>query len=62
MALTLPSLPCSYGGGSFSFSSLIRTVTRRFSTEYELQQVRTRPPPWHSSCSPLRLVGGGGGQ
>ncbi|XP_058521574.1 aminopeptidase N isoform X1 [Ochotona princeps] len=28
-----------YGGGSFSFSSLIRTVTRRFSTEYELQQL-----------------------
>lgn len=28
-----------YGGGSFSFSSLIRGVTRRFSTEFELQQL-----------------------
>ncbi|XP_023581504.1 aminopeptidase N [Trichechus manatus latirostris] len=28
-----------YGGGSFSFSNLIQTVTRRFSTEYELQQL-----------------------
>ncbi|XP_003921666.1 aminopeptidase N [Saimiri boliviensis] len=28
-----------YGGGSFSFSNLIQGVTRRFSTEYELQQL-----------------------
>ncbi|XP_016007055.1 aminopeptidase N [Rousettus aegyptiacus] len=28
-----------YGGGSFSFSNLIRGVTRRFSTEFELQQL-----------------------
>ncbi|XP_066886007.1 aminopeptidase N isoform X2 [Kogia breviceps] len=28
-----------YGGGSFSFSSLIQAVTRRFSTEFELQQL-----------------------
>ncbi|XP_061855431.1 aminopeptidase N [Colius striatus] len=28
-----------YGGGSFSFSSLISAVTRRFSTEFELQQL-----------------------
>ncbi|XP_012861931.1 aminopeptidase N [Echinops telfairi] len=28
-----------YGGGSFSFSNLIEAVTRRFSTEYELQQL-----------------------
>ena len=28
-----------YGGGSFSFSSLIQRVTRRFSTEFELQQL-----------------------
>ncbi|XP_062947896.1 aminopeptidase N [Cynocephalus volans] len=28
-----------YGGGSFSFSSLIQRVTQRFSTEYELQQL-----------------------
>nr|XP_020036768.1 aminopeptidase N isoform X2 [Castor canadensis] len=28
-----------YGGGSFSFSNLIQAVTRRFSTEYELQQL-----------------------
>ncbi|NXJ95288.1 AMPN Aminopeptidase, partial [Corythaixoides concolor] len=28
-----------YGGGSFSFSSLILAVTRRFSTEFELQQL-----------------------
>ncbi|XP_008508865.2 aminopeptidase N [Equus przewalskii] len=28
-----------YGGGSFSFSNLIRGVTRRFSTEYELKQL-----------------------
>lgn len=34
------SPPHSYGGGSFSFSNLIQAVTRRFSTEYELQQVR----------------------
>lgn len=39
------SLPCSYGGGSFSFSNLIRGVTRRFSTEYELKQVRS-PGLW----------------
>uniref|UniRef100_UPI0037E9A504 aminopeptidase N-like isoform X2 n=1 Tax=Semicossyphus pulcher TaxID=241346 RepID=UPI0037E9A504 len=29
-----------YGGGSFSFSNLINGVTERFSTEYELQQLR----------------------
>ena len=29
-----------YGGGSFSFSNLIAGVTKRFSTEFELQQVR----------------------
>ncbi|XP_076964468.1 aminopeptidase N-like [Callospermophilus lateralis] len=28
-----------YGGGSFSFSNLIQAMTRRFSTEYELQQL-----------------------
>ncbi|XP_069909348.1 aminopeptidase N isoform X1 [Oryctolagus cuniculus] len=28
-----------FGGGSFSFANLIRAVTRRFSTEYELQQL-----------------------
>ncbi|NWX29986.1 AMPN Aminopeptidase, partial [Notiomystis cincta] len=28
-----------YGGGSFSFSRLISSVTRRFSTEFELQQL-----------------------
>ena len=28
-----------YGGGSFSFSNLIKGVTRRFSTEFELQQL-----------------------
>nr|XP_019574804.1 PREDICTED: aminopeptidase N [Rhinolophus sinicus]XP_019574806.1 PREDICTED: aminopeptidase N [Rhinolophus sinicus] len=28
-----------YGGGSFSFSNLIQAVTRRFSTEYELEQL-----------------------
>uniref|UniRef100_A0A3P9H8D5 Aminopeptidase n=1 Tax=Oryzias latipes TaxID=8090 RepID=A0A3P9H8D5_ORYLA len=29
-----------YGGGSFSFSNLISGVTERFSTEFELQQLR----------------------
>lgn len=29
-----------YGGGSFSFSNLINGVTERFSTEFELQQVK----------------------
>uniref|UniRef100_A0A3P8Q7G1 Aminopeptidase n=1 Tax=Astatotilapia calliptera TaxID=8154 RepID=A0A3P8Q7G1_ASTCA len=29
-----------YGGGSFSFSNLVNGVTKRFSTEFELQQVR----------------------
>ncbi|TKS74007.1 Aminopeptidase N [Collichthys lucidus] len=29
-----------YGGGSFSFSNLINGVTERFSTEYELQQLK----------------------
>lgn len=28
-----------YGGGSFSFANLIQGVTRRFSTEFELQQL-----------------------
>ncbi|GCB82590.1 hypothetical protein scyTo_0022365 [Scyliorhinus torazame] len=28
-----------YGGGSFSFSSLIERVTQRFSTEFELSQL-----------------------
>ncbi|XP_061014681.1 aminopeptidase N [Dama dama] len=28
-----------YGGGSFSFSNLIQGVTRRFSTDFELQQL-----------------------
>lgn len=28
-----------YGGGSFSFSNLIQAVTRRFASEYELQQL-----------------------
>ncbi|XP_068954709.1 aminopeptidase N isoform X1 [Petaurus breviceps papuanus] len=28
-----------YGGGSFSFSSLIRSVAQRFSTEFELQEL-----------------------
>ncbi|XP_067874450.1 aminopeptidase N-like [Heterodontus francisci] len=28
-----------YGGGSFSFSSLIESVTQRFSTEFELRQL-----------------------
>uniref|UniRef100_A0A9L0JQY8 Aminopeptidase n=1 Tax=Equus asinus TaxID=9793 RepID=A0A9L0JQY8_EQUAS len=31
-----------YGGGSFSFSNLIRGVTRRFSTEYELKQAKSK--------------------
>ena len=38
------SLPCSYGGGSFSFSNLIQGVTRRFSSEFELQQVGSPGP------------------
>ncbi|MEQ2272039.1 hypothetical protein XENORESO_013572 [Xenotaenia resolanae] len=29
-----------YGGGSFSFANLINGVTKRFSTEFELQQLR----------------------
>uniref|UniRef100_A0AAZ3R0Y3 Aminopeptidase n=1 Tax=Oncorhynchus tshawytscha TaxID=74940 RepID=A0AAZ3R0Y3_ONCTS len=29
-----------YGGGSFSFSNLINGVTRRFSTEFELKQLK----------------------
>uniref|UniRef100_A0A671V0P4 Aminopeptidase n=1 Tax=Sparus aurata TaxID=8175 RepID=A0A671V0P4_SPAAU len=29
-----------YGGGSFSFSNLINGVTERFSTEFEIQQLR----------------------
>uniref|UniRef100_A0A4W5MNQ9 Aminopeptidase n=1 Tax=Hucho hucho TaxID=62062 RepID=A0A4W5MNQ9_9TELE len=29
-----------YGGGSFSFSNLINGVTKRFSTEFELKQVK----------------------
>lgn len=29
-----------YGGGSFSFANLINGVTRRFSTEFELQQLK----------------------
>ncbi|KAM4553153.1 aminopeptidase N-like [Fundulus diaphanus] len=29
-----------YGGGSFSFSNLINGVTKRFSTDFELQQLR----------------------
>lgn len=41
----LPLSPRSYGGGSFSFSNLIQAVTRRFSTEEELQAVRS-PGPW----------------
>ena len=44
-ASPLPSY--SYGGGSFSFSNLIQGVTRRFSTEFELQQVRSLGP-WGS--------------
>lgn len=44
LTLILPPLH-SYGGGSFSFANLIQGVTRRFSTEYELQQVRTRLVP-----------------
>lgn len=32
-----------YGGGSFSFSRLISSVTQRFSSEFELQQVRLDP-------------------
>ena len=28
-----------YGGGSFSFARLIRTLTKSFSTEWELQEV-----------------------
>lgn len=34
------SAPGRYGGGSFSFSGLIQSVTRRFSTEFELKEVR----------------------
>lgn len=37
--LSLCPASCSYGSGSFSFSNLIRGVTRRFSTEFELQQL-----------------------
>ncbi|MCQ6513215.1 ERAP1-like C-terminal domain-containing protein, partial [Vibrio parahaemolyticus] len=29
----------NYGGGSFSFANLIQGVTRRFSSEFELQQL-----------------------
>uniref|UniRef100_A0A8C2EZL0 Aminopeptidase n=1 Tax=Cyprinus carpio TaxID=7962 RepID=A0A8C2EZL0_CYPCA len=32
-----------YGGGSFSFSNLINGITKRFSTEFELQQVCDLP-------------------
>ena len=46
-ASPLPSY--SYGGGSFSFSNLIQGVTRRFSTEFELQQVRSLDPGVHVS-------------
>ena len=31
--------PCRYGGGSFSFSRVILTLTRTFSSEYELAEV-----------------------
>ena len=47
LCLGLPAQPslCSprYGGGSFSFSRLILSVTQRFSTEFELRQVRLDP-------------------
>lgn len=36
--------PHRYGGGSFSFSNLINGVTKRFSTKFELQQVRDAGP------------------
>lgn len=40
-----------YGGGSFSFSNLINGVTKRFSTEFELQQVCDLPLYFLSSCT-----------
>ena len=52
----LPS--CSYGGGSFSFSNLIQGVTRRFSTEFELQPVRSLGP-WGSCPRGPPPVSGG---
>lgn len=36
--------PHRYGGGSFSFSNLINGVTKRFSSDFELQQVRDTSP------------------
>lgn len=55
--------PHRYGGVSFSFSNLINGVTERFSTDFELQQVRDTSPEsrklracsmlhkWVSACS-----------
>lgn len=50
------SPPCSYGGGSFSFSNLIQAVTRRFSTEYELEQVRSREPGAHPQSTGVAAI------
>ncbi|XP_010001134.1 PREDICTED: uncharacterized protein LOC104393351 [Chaetura pelagica] len=61
-----------YGGGSFSFSRLILSVTERFSTEFELQQLKQfkednqdtgfgsgAPPPAPRDASPAGTVGWG---
>uniref|UniRef100_A0A8K9V459 Aminopeptidase n=1 Tax=Oncorhynchus mykiss TaxID=8022 RepID=A0A8K9V459_ONCMY len=40
MPLAWDFIRARYGGGSFSFSNLINSVTRRFSTEFELKQLK----------------------
>uniref|UniRef100_A0AAZ3NQF6 Aminopeptidase n=1 Tax=Oncorhynchus tshawytscha TaxID=74940 RepID=A0AAZ3NQF6_ONCTS len=40
MPLAWDFIRARYGGGSFSFSNLINGVTRRFSTEFELKQLK----------------------
>lgn len=46
------SFSCRYGKGSFSFSGLVSGITKRFSTEFELQEVCCHPT--HTLWTPSR--------
>ncbi|KAJ7311140.1 hypothetical protein JRQ81_006743, partial [Phrynocephalus forsythii] len=46
-----------YGGGSFSFSNLIRGVTQRFASEYELKQLAGRSSARPAPDSPPAMAG-----
>lgn len=58
----IPLLNCTlcfrYGKGSFSFSNLVSGITKRFSTEFELQEVCSAHSHYQTNGCSLWVFGG----